>query len=795
MRKNPRRRAAVLGIALALACTPPEERAEQARTAVRDALQRGDREAALAAVERLRGELGGSADETLELAVSLVAAGEAGQAVWLLEAAVERHPDRDDLRVALGRAALLTQNPDLARRAVEPIGADSPSHGDALLLQAQAELGLGRLEAGLARLEEASALYPDRHEAGLARVRTLLRERRYDEARTAAAEVRGRLDAANAEHVAALAALELVEVQLDAAQGEVDAAVARLDARVQSQPGDLAAWQLLLQLLGRERQGSEALARVDAALEADDAPVELFGLRASLLGATGRREEATAALREYLIRADSVQAYAAMPTLASAVADDATVLELLEEGVARHPGSRELRILRTEVQLALGHVEEAEAALRDLERQRRDEPALEYLRARVDLARGDAARAASRLERVAPRFDRPSTQFWLGQALEALGDRDGAALRYGAAARRSPDWSAPHFALLSLARQRGDWVEVAAQGQRLLRRSPATTGVWLLLAEALVQQGDGERAEQVARSAAEAFPERPEPSWLRAAAVRMRGDTEGALAILDETRAQFGASPELEAERALTLGLGGRVEEAVAIARTALLEHPESARLHGVLAGLLFEQGRGTEGAREVDRALALDPEELTPLLNRLNFRAATGAWETARRDAAHYLELRPDTAHAYFVLGLARDRLGDSEGAEAAYRRAAGLDARAAAPRNNLALLLAARGDLDAATQVAQEGYAVASDDPVVLDTLGWLYLRRDLHARAAAILERAHAADPAQPDAQLHLAQAYVALGRGDEARTLLTALADRTGASHPLRPEIEETLRAAQ
>ena len=39
-----------LGIALALACTPPEERAEQAREAVGESIARGDREAALNAI-------------------------------------------------------------------------------------------------------------------------------------------------------------------------------------------------------------------------------------------------------------------------------------------------------------------------------------------------------------------------------------------------------------------------------------------------------------------------------------------------------------------------------------------------------------------------------------------------------------------------------------------------------------------------------------------------------------------------------------------------------------------------
>jgi predicted Zn-dependent protease len=120
MRKTPRLRAVLLGIALALACTPPEERAEQAREALAESIARGDRKAALEAIDILRAAADETADAQFELAQLLVWAGSAPEASWLLEDAARRCPDRADLALALARVSLLLGNPARARRRTWP---------------------------------------------------------------------------------------------------------------------------------------------------------------------------------------------------------------------------------------------------------------------------------------------------------------------------------------------------------------------------------------------------------------------------------------------------------------------------------------------------------------------------------------------------------------------------------------------------------------------------------------------------------------------------------------------------
>jgi Flp pilus assembly protein TadD len=239
--------------------------------------------------------------------------------------------------------------------------------------------------------------------------------------------------------------------------------------------------------------------------------------------------------------------------------------------------------------------------------------------------------------------------------------------------------------------------------------------------------------------------------------------------------------------------MAGKVDAGIAAAREALARDPIAAPLHAALAALLFKAGAAEEGDRETDHALALDPDEPRPLRVRCESRAAAGQWLGARDDCTRYLEARPDDAGAHFLLGVSLQWLGEREPAAAAYRRAAALDERDARPRNNLAELLAAEGDLDGALAAAQEAYRLDEGSPYVLDTLGALYLRKGLAERALSLLEEAHAKAPELPGATLHLALAYRDTGRSDDARVLLTGLRERGGETETFQAQVEEALHS--
>jgi len=784
---------AALGIVLALACTSPEERAAQNREVVAELIARGDREAALEVIGQLRDEGDDTAEAQLELAQLLIRAGNAPEAGWLLEAAVRRHPERADLALALARVSLLLGNPARAREVADGIPPEVEQHADALVLRAQAELQLGDLTRALATLAEAERRYPDRPEVRLVRIATLLSEDKKDEARAAIEETRAGLAGDDDESLALRRRLDLTLAQLQAEQGEIEAALGAVDSLLEADAADLMAWQALVQVLAKARGAEAALARVESALAADGSPAELHVLAAQMHAALGHDDAAESALRTYAEGSDSAATYQPLVSFHATRSEAEATLAVLDEALVRFPDEAALRLQRTEALLADERVSEARAESRRFRDATFDgDPQIEYLDARLVLAQGDAEGAARRLTELAPRLDRAATQFWIGRALEASGDFDGARRRYALAQRRDPAWTAPPAALVALEERRGDWRAVAALARTLVARAPHEMRAWSALVTALERLGEGGAAEAVARQAFARFPDRAESQLLLAQALRAQGRTDEALASLAEAEEQ-GITPQLAAARIRTLGMGGRVEEGLAEARAAVDAYPEAPEVHAALAALLFAGGAIEEGSRATDRALALAPDQPAPLRERCVFGASIGRWPGARDDCTRYLAARPGDAEISFIQGIALAQLGESEAAISAYRRAAALDERDARPHNNLAGLLVDKGDLDGALAAAQEAYRLDETNPAVMDTLGALYLEKGLVERATSVLEDAHAGAPDLPDAQLHLALAYLEAGRHEEARPLLATVGGSEDAPPELRTRAKEALDA--
>jgi Flp pilus assembly protein TadD len=82
-------------------------------------------------------------------------------------------------------------------------------------------------------------------------------------------------------------------------------------------------------------------------------------------------------------------------------------------------------------------------------------------------------------------------------------------------------------------------------------------------------------------------------------------------------------------------------------------------------------------------------------------------------------------------------------------------------------------------------------SDDPALLDTLGWAHYRSGNYAEAVRYLERAVAKAGEHPVSRYHLGMAYLAAGDREAATRELTEAIARPDAAFPERQEAEATL----
>jgi Flp pilus assembly protein TadD len=77
---------------------------------------------------------------------------------------------------------------------------------------------------------------------------------------------------------------------------------------------------------------------------------------------------------------------------------------------------------------------------------------------------------------------------------------------------------------------------------------------------------------------------------------------------------------------------------------------------------------------------------------------------------------------------------------------------------------------NLDMALQLAQTAVAGMPDSPEALDTLGWVYYKKQLSSSAVSTLKQTVEKDPKSAVYHYHLGLAYVQAGDGSRARTSL-------------------------
>ena len=132
-------------------------------------------------------------------------------------------------------------------------------------------------------------------------------------------------------------------------------------------------------------------------------------------------------------------------------------------------------------------------------------------------------------------------------------------------------------------------------------------------------------------------------------------------------------------------------------------------------------------------------------------------------------------------MVAMIKQQKGDRDGARAQYEHVLQIDARAGVAANNLAWMNAEDGRLDEAVRLATVAADVLKDRAEAQDTLGWVYLRKDLPVHAVPALARAVELAPSNALYHHHLGQAYAKSGdapraRGELQRAIALGLRDQ-------------------
>jgi tetratricopeptide (TPR) repeat protein len=505
---------------------------------------------------------------------------------------------------------------------------------------------------------------------------------------------------------------------------------------VEHQPGRYRVWAQLADVTAA--RGGDRFAVMERMVEERAEFPRAHTAYADYLARHGRASDATDHLESALADSSEPDVLLAALTslyLASGKHDEATrALERLRKD---HPDSTQTFFAEVTVANAEGRTADAIATL-ERWTERNEAPQPLALLANARLRAGNPRDALDAIDRAIAASTEPRKEFQRlrGRILVSLGDYQAAIQAFAASRGRRPLplEFVPDLARALYAQGRDDAARKTLQ-RALDEERPAPAALLLYARE------EAERNPIASRAALERgialYPTVPAFTDMLVNAELQAGATEQALARAEAAAERLPDATRVHMTLARTLVAAGRMDDAVKRVELIRERWPGQVGVAELYLDVMMRAGRGDQGFQVLAQQHAAGslPPQGRVILARLH---------ASRGEDAKAIE-------------LLRSALGDQPGLAAA--------------QNDLAYMLARRGEsLPEATELAQEARANRPDSSEIADTLGYVYLRRELGE--AALVQFDAAVELAAPEsspwatAQYHRGLALRELGRQAEA-----------------------------
>ena len=371
----------------------------------------------------------------------------------------------------------------------------------------------------------------------------------------------------------------------------------------------------------------------------------------------------------------------------------------------------------------------------------------------------------------------PGYRFGLARAYLLKGELQEAEKELRETVRRRNDFIPARVTLTELLMESGRFKEARQQADEMLKLSPQMPRARLLRVQAEMGQGNLAGARLELNQLLRDYPKSGEALVQAAILDIMEGKQSQAEPAL--RRLYTPGRGDVRTLRAMVALYASRNQwdKAIEVVQADLRQNPPYAvEAHKALGELYTAAGRPDEAIEQYLQALPGD-------LRAADTYYRLSALYFSKRDdqtAVNYLqkakERAPRNAQVLLALGSLLERTGRMKEAQEYFRQVLSIDAENAAAMNNLAYNLAeSGGNLEEASQLARRAVDKMPDQASFSDTLGTIYLRRNLPDVALKVFQDVVQKQPDNPTFRLHLAETL--LRKGDKAsakRELDAALA---------------------
>lgn len=405
---------------------------------------------------------------------------------------------------------------------------------------------------------------------------------------------------------------------------------------------------------------------------------------------------------------------------------------------------------------------------------------------KAKLALGDLTKAvAAQPDNVVIRYD-------LGRAYLASGNMDKAINEFRQAVERRPNYAPAQLALAKLYYLKREYANAIDSADRVITATQARPSPDAILVKALAQVGVGDvdKAQALLTQAVSMYPNISDLHF-------ELGRIYLAKHQLPQAEASFRKAVDAKPTdfKGIT-GLAeiyaqqGKIDYAIQFLKDHVKTVANPVLLRNAIGSLYVRKG-------DLDAALSnyLELSKTVPDSSDLNMRIGEvyrrkGDLQSAVTYMQRSSELDPNNLVPLMQTATILDEMGRTREATAAYQKALQIDSENIVALNNLAYMHAETGgDLDLALRYAETAKRKAPTNLQIDDTLGWIYIKKNLNDNALVIFRNLVKKQPDNPTFRYHLGIAYAQRGDTAKAKEELNAALR----SNPSSKEVEQIRKA--
>ena len=556
--------------------------------------------------------------------------------------------------------------------------------------------------------------------------------------------------------------------RIHAALNNMKQAEAVLNRALEAAPDSIDVHKSLFNFYLAQKEEDKAESVLDSLISRRPEEIQPLMIAGNFMASRGRVEEAE---KQFLaaidLDPDHFAPHMSLARLLSRQGETREAETHIQKALAIEPDNFEVKTAYGEFLFATRQLDKAGNLVDEILEKRPNYQAANQLKGRLLAAKNEYDAALPIFQTLVK--DEPESaryNFLLGSAHFSKREFDQAKPFLAKALEKNPRLLQARMMMAKMYFRQGDLYLAEDNTKQILEKIPHHYEANLLMGDIAMGHQEHAEARTLYEKMADRYPDKP-PAWYKLGLLdRSRNDADSALAHFDKALA---LNPYLmDVFTHIIRTHASQKEYRRAIRRCdAHLEKTADKPVAGSVilnlkANLMLAQNKESEGKVLLEQAIEKNPGHVTPYMTLARLYKMDNDLEKALETYKALTEKRPDQAVPFGRMGVLYEKLGQPDKAETAYKSALDIDPEYLPAVNNLAYLYAEQyKELNKALDLARQAKERLGRVPAVMDTLGWVYYKRELYDMAIAEFKACVEKEPANPIFQYHLGLTQYKLG----------------------------------